>query len=528
MSSNPKDIIFEEKARQKLKKGINELADAVSVTLGPRGRNVAIASWAMPKITNDGNSVVDQIELKDDFEDMGASLAKEAASKIKDTCGDGTTTGIILLRSIVNEGMKNISSGASSILIKRGLEKALKKVLEEIDSISTKVKTDEDIKNIAMVSASSDEQIGEDIAKSFKMADGKSSITIETGKKNETEIEMKEGMEIERGYLSPYFCNNAKKMIVEMTNPKILITDKKINSIQDLLSILQNVTATGSELLIIADEIEGDALATLVINKLKNIIKVAAIKTPGFGDARKNILEDIASLSGATYISEDKGLKLKDVTIEDLGSAKKVIITKDKTLIIDGNGKDLPKRIELLEKEMEHTQDNIDKETIQKRLAKLKGGVVVIKVGSTTESDLKQKKQKYEDSLNSTKAAIEQGIVPGGGVCLLRAKEKLKDLELSEDEAIGAKVLAKALSAPIKQIISNAGLDYYLIINSILEKDTSFGFNVITEEIEDFIQSGIIDPAKVVKTSLIHAVSIAKIILLSEALIADAKEEKKK
>ncbi len=525
MSSNPKEIIFDDEAREKLKNGINKLANCVAITLGPRGRNVAISSWATPKIINDGNSVLDEIELEDDFEDMGVSLVKELATKIKESCGDGTTTAVVLLRSLVNEGMKNISAGTSAISIKRGMEKALNILLKEIESLSDKIKTDEDIKNIATVSASGDETVGKDIAESFKKSNNKATITIESSKKNETEIELVEGMEIERGYLSPYFCNNEKKMIVEMENPKILITDKKINSIQDLLPILQVVANSSNELLIIADEIEGDALATLVINNLKKTIKVAAIKTPSFGDKRKDILEDIAYLTNATFISEDKGLILKNTSFEDLGSCEKVIISKDKTLIINGHGNNLGKRINQLEKEKQNTNDKYDKSKLDERISKLKGGIVIIKVGAFSESDLKQKKQKYEDSLNSTKAAIEEGIVPGGGIALLRAKNKINELELNEEEKIGAEILQNACLAPIKQILINAGFDPHLIIQSLMEKDKNFGFNVITQQIEDFIKTGIIDPVKVVKTYLINAVSIAKLILLSEALITDAKEK---
>ena len=525
--SNPKEIIFDELAREKLKKGINELADAVAVTLGPKGRNVGISSWAMPKITNDGNSVTDEIELNDDFEDMGVQLAKQAANNIKQTSGDGTTTGIVILRSLVNEGMKNITSGASIIGIKQGLEKGLNKLLKEIDNLSNVIKTDEEIKNIATVSASFDEKIGKDIAKAFKLANKKTTITIENGNKNETQIELKEGMELERGYLSPYFCTDPKKMIVEMTNPKILITDKKINSIQDVLPILQTLAATSDELLIIADEIDRDALATLVINNLKKVIKVAAIKAPGFSEKRKDFLNDLAYFVGGTYITEDKGLILKDASLEDLGSATKIIISKENTLIINDQAKNLQKRINQLEEEIKNTKDEIDKKELEKRYAKLKGGIVIIQVGASSDSELKQKKQKYEDSLNATKAAIDDGIVPGGGVCLLRLKDTLDDIECSQDEVIGINILKKALLAPIKQLIANAGLDYHLIIDELLKQKSTFGFNVITEKIEDFIKTGIIDPAKVVKSYLVNAISIAKVILLSEALIADAKEEKK-
>ncbi|NGX64029.1 MAG: hypothetical protein KR126chlam6_01453, partial [Candidatus Anoxychlamydiales bacterium] len=496
--------------------------------LGPKGRNVALTSWANPKITNDGSSVIDEVELKDDFEDVGARLAKEAATKIKQLCGDGTTTGVVILRSIVNEGLKHIVAGVSEIHIKRGLEKALNLVLEEIDQISTKISSDEDIKNIATVSASGDAKIGSDILTSFKKAKTISSITIEDGQKNETEIEKKDGMEIERGYLSPYFCTDAKKMIVEMSNPKILITDKKINSIQDILPLLQTAASTSKELLIIADEIDSNTLATLVVNNLKQTLKVAAIKTPGFGDQKKDLLEDLAHLTGATYITKDKGLVLKDATFEDLGSSEKLVIAKDKTIFIGANGKFLQKRIDQLENEKQNLEEKHEIERLNKRIAKLTGGIVVIKVGAATETDLKEKKQKYEDSLNATKAAIAHGVVPGGGIALLRASMQLDKFSYSKEEKTGAMILKKAALAPIKQIISNAALDYHLILEELLKKDKNFGFNVLSEKIEDFLKSGIIDPVKVVKTALIHAVSSAKIILLTDAIVADAKDEKEK
>ncbi len=525
MSSNPKEIIFNERAREKLKKGINEIADVIGVTLGPKGRNVAISSWAMSKISNTASSIIDDIDLKDDFEDMGAKLAKELAQKIKLSCGDGTTTGVVLLRSIVNEGVKYIASGASSIHLKKGLEKALQKVLKRIDELSYKIKSDDDIKNIATISASGDKEIGNDIAKSFKMAENKASIAIENGNKNVTEIETKKGMQIERGYLSPYFCTDTKKMEVELINPKILITDKKINTIQDLLEILQTISSTSKELLIIADEIDSDTLATLVINKIKGIMKVAAIKTPSFGDKRKDILEDIAHLTGGTYFSEDKGLILKEAKLEQLGEAQRIVITKDKTLIIGANGKNLQKRIALLEKEKQSLTDDVDKDQIEKRITKLKGNIVVIKVGATSDSVLKEKKQKYEDSLNATKAALEDGFVVGGGIAFLRAKCALDDFsDISIAEKPGIDILKKALLAPLKQIISNAGFDYHLIIDALLKKKKTFGFNVVEEKIQDFIKAGIIDPTKVIKTSLTQAISIAKIVLLSDVLIADAKD----
>jgi len=510
-----KNIIFNAKAKEKLKKGINELADAVAITLGPKGRNVGISSWAMPKITNEGNAILNEISLKDEFENMGVILAQKAANQTKQICSDGTTTVIVLLRSIVNEAIKYISSNTNLISIIKGLEKGLKLVLEEIDNISKEV-AQNDIKNVALAS-SGDEKIANDIAYAFKKAKN-ASITIECNKKTETEIQKVEGMEIKRGYLSPYFCNTPN-MTIEMTNPKILITDKKISSIHDLLAILQTAAIKSEELLIIADDIDADTLATLVINKIKKIVKVAAIKTPGIGNRKKDYLEDMAILCSGTFISEDKGLILKNTSYEDLATAKKVIITKEKTIIINTNSKNINQRLNQLEKEKEIIKDSFEKKQIEERILKLKGGVIVIKVGAFSEIELKEKKQKYENCLNLLKAAIKQGIVPGGGIALLRASKKLNELKLDNDSQIGIKILKKATLAPIKQIISNAGLNYHLIIEKLLKKDTFYGFNVINEQIEDFFASGIIDPAIVIKTALEQAVSTAKLILLSEVLI---------
>ncbi len=523
MSSNPKDIIFDQEARNKLKKGINDIADVVSVTLGPIGRNIAIESLlGSPEITNDGNLIAKELELKDKFEDMGIYLAKQTASKIKENCGDGATTGIVLLRQIINESMKSITAGISPIVIKKGLEKALIAVLQEIDNTSIQV-TDDMIKSIASVSASGNSIIGSDIAESIKKAGKNANITIEEGKSTNTIIETSEGLEIERGYLSPYFCTNHEKQIVEMQNPLILITDKKISTIQDVLPILQTATAASKELLIIADDLDSDTLATLAINKLKGILKIAAIKTPSFGAKRKDVLEDIAILTKGTFISEDKGLILKDTTLKQLGSCEKIIITKEKTVIINGQAdkKEVHNRIFQLEKEMELEKEDYDKEQIQKRIANMQGQVAIIKIGAFTESEMKQKKQIYEDSLSSTKAAIEEGIVIGGGVCLLRAADAIDKIEISEEEKIGTQILKKACQAPIRQIIENSGYNSSIILEEIIKQDKNHGFNAKQEKVENLNEKQILDPAKVVKSSITNAVSIAKLTILSEALIAD-------
>ena len=530
MTDKAKEILFEEEAREKLLKGVNQLADVVSVTLGPRGRNVGLQSMVgVPTITNDGNSIINDIEVKDSFINMGISLAKEAADKIKDKCGDGTTTTTLLLRSLVKEGIKNISSGANPIAIKRGMEKSLSKLLEEIEKISISIKDDEDIKKVATVSASGHIEVGEKISEAIRQVGKKGVITIEEAKGIETEIEIVEGMEFDSGYLSPYFCTNAEKLTVDMENASILVTDKKINSIQDILPLLQQTSSLGSELLIIADDLEGDALSTLVINKLKGTLKVAAIKAPAFGDRRKAMLEDIAILTGASFITEDKGILLKDATVDSLGKAEKILITNEKTTIISGKDHEteIESRISQLENEKKLLTNSYDIEKVDERIAKLKGGVAVIRVGAPTEPEMKQKKQKFEDSLNSTKAAIEEGVVPGGGVCLFKCSKVLKDVNFDNfSENIGKKILISATQAPVRQIIKNSGFDSSIILEKIeMENNFNTGFNVISEKVEDLLSSGVIDPTKVIKNAIQLAVSTAGIILISEALVSDAKEE---
>ncbi len=525
--STPKELIFEEEARTKLRDGIDKLADVVGVTLGPKGRNVGLqASWGAPTITNDGNSIVKDIELKDQYCNMGVALGKEVASKMKEKCGDGTTSSILLLRALVQNGVKNIASGASPISLKRGMDKAVDAIIQQLEKAAIAIQNEEETKNIAIASASGNTFIGEMIADAVKKVGKEGVITIEEGKSTETTVEMVEGMQFDRGYLSAYFCTNPEAMRVEMSHVKILITDKKISSVQEILPILQSIATTATELLIIAEDIEGDALSTLVVNKLRGTLKVAAVKAPGFGDRRKALLEDLVILTGGTLISEETGTPLKDATVDMLGSAEKILINKDKTTIVGGKGtlQAIEARIKHIEQEIAQTTSTYDKEKLEERKAKLSGGVAVIRVGAATEPEMKQKKQMFEDSLNSTKAAIEEGIVIGGGCALLRAIDSLS-LNLSGDEAIGAQIVFKACGAPFKQIVSNAGFDSSVIFNDVISKGLYFGFNAISEKVEDLLLSGIVDPAKVVKNALRYAVSTAGVILLSEVLIGNAPED---
>lgn len=525
MSSNPKEIIFEEEARAKLATGIRKLADVVAFTLGPKGRNVGLEkSWGAPTITNDGNSIVKDISLKDTYENMGVSMAKEVAQKIKEVCGDGTTTGTILLKALVENGIKHISAGASPISIKRGIDKAIDALVKEIEKSAISVKNSTEIKNIATASASGNQEIGTIIADAIDKVGRSGVITIEEGKGTSTTIDIVEGMQFDSGYVSPYFCTNAEKLIVEMDHPEILLIDKKVNSIHELLPILQTTATSGKQLLIIAEDIEGDALSTLVVNKLRKILKVAAVKAPGFGDRRKSMLEDIAILTGATVVSEEAGIS--EITPELLGSAEKITISKEHTIIVNGSGSSekIKARIKQIDNEIAQIKSSYDKEKLEERKAKLSGGVAVISVGAATEPELKQKKQMFEDSHSSTKAALEKGIVPGGGLALLRASKAISNLKLENDEALGAKIVISACEAPIKQIITNAGFDGSIVLSEILSTKGNVGFNAISEKVEDLFAAGVIDPAKVVITCITHAGSVAGIVLISEALIADAPE----
>lgn len=523
-----KEFVFEEDARKKLLDGIDELADIVAATLGPKGRNVGLEkSWGAPIITNDGNSIVKEIELENQYEDMGVKLAKEMTAKVKEVCGDGSTTSTVLLRAIIQEGVKNITAGASPIFIKRGIDKAVEAIIADLDKTAIPVKDSEDIKNIATVSASGNEEIGEMIRDAMDKVGKGGVVTVEEGKSTETVLDLVEGMQFDRGYLSPYFCTNQEKLTVEMDSPALLLIDKKVSSIQELLPILQAVATTGKQLLIVAEDIEGDALATLVVNKLRGTLKIAAVKAPGFGDRRKAMLQDLAILTGATVVSEETGEPLKDATEAVLGSCEHLTITKDATTIVKGAGSEeaIKARIAQIENEMNAASSSYDKDKLQERSAKLSGGVAVIRVGASTEPEMKQKKQMMEDSLSSTQSAMESGIVTGGGVALLRAAAAIDALSLKGEEALGAKIVKKACQAPMRQIAFNAGLDGSVIMNQVLEQDAGFGYNVRTNQVENLIEAGVIDPAKVVKATIAHAASTAGIVLLSEALIGDAPED---
>lgn len=529
MATTPRKLIFEEEARELLLTGIRRLADVVAFTLGPKGRNVGLEkSWGAPSITNDGSSIVKDIELKDQYENMGVSMAKEVVQKIKEKCGDGTTTGTLLLRSLAEEGVKHIASGSSPIGLKRGMEKAVEAIVKEIQKTAIPIKTMEEKRNIATVSASGNREIGNMIAEAMEKIGNSGAITIEEGKGTETTLEVVEGMQFDRGYLSPYFCTNLDKMTVEMNeNPQILLIDKKVSTIHELLPILQSLAVSRKELLIIAEDIEGDALSTLVVNKLRKTLRVAAVKAPGFGDARKAMLQDIAVLTKATVISDEAGVSMKEISISALGSSQRILITKDHTVIVNGAGSEaeIQARVKQLENEISLSKNSYDKEKLEQRKAKLSGGVAVIKVGGATEPEVKQRKQMYEDSLNSAKAAQEEGIVPGGGVALLKASKVIADLKLENDEKIGAQIVAKACEAPIRQIIFNTGFDGSVVLAEIQKAKPNFGFNAQTEKVEDLMAAGVIDPAKVVKNALTYAASAAGILWISEALIGDAPEE---
>lgn len=531
MSTTPKEIIFEEEARDYLLTGIKKLADVVAFTLGPKGRNVGLEkSWGAPTITNDGASIIRDIQLPNKYENMGVAMAKEVVQKIKDKCGDGTTTGTLLLRALVEAGIKNISSGASPIGLKRGIDKAVEAIVKEIEKVAIPVKTKQEKCNVATVSASGNQEIGNLIAEAMEKVSNVGAITIEEGKTTETIIEVVKGMKFDRGYVSPYLCTNLEKMTIEMDQAQILLVDKKISNIHELLPVLQATASAGRELLIIAEDIEGDALSTLVVNKLRGTLKVSAVKAPGFGDRRKAMLQDIAVLTGATVISEEVGMSLKEIPTSALGSAEKVSITKETTTIVGGAGsaEQIKGRIKQLDNEIAQSKSSYDKEKLEERRAKLSGGVAVIRVGAATETEMKQKKQMFDDSLNSTRAALEEGIVPGGGVALLNASHAIKNLQLEGDEAVGAKIVLYACEAPIKQIAHNTGFDGSVILSEILQSPKNYGFNALTEKVEDLVAAGVIDPAKVIKNSLTHAASAAGIVLLSEALITDADEEEDK
>jgi chaperonin GroEL len=526
--SSAKELIFEEEARNKLREGVAKLAEVVGVTLGPKGRNVGIdASWGPPNITNHGNDIIKDIELKDQYANMGVAMGKEVAAKMKEKCGDGTTMSIILLHALVENGIKNIAAGSSPISIKRGMEKATDAIVKHLEDSSIEVKSDQETLNIATVSAGGNKEIGTMIADAMKKVGKEGVITIEEGQGTETSIEMVEGMQFDRGYASSYFCTNMETMTVEMNHPLILVTDKKLTAIQEILPILQAAATKAKELLIIADDIEGDALSTLVINKLRGSLKVCAVKAPGFGDRKKALLEDIAILTNSSFISEERGESLKDATEANLGTAEKIIITKENTTLINGQGEPqaIQNRINQIESEINMATSDYDKDKLLERKAKLSSGVAVIRVGAPTESEMKQRKQIFQDSLNSTKAAHEKGIVTGGCVALLRASKLIDSLKLSPQEAVGAKIVKAACIAPFKQLVSNCGFDPSVILEEVLGKQSSFGFNAQTEKVEDLLKAGVVDPAKLIIHALTYATSTAGVALLSEVLIGNAPED---
>jgi chaperonin GroEL len=522
-----KEVVFDTDARDRMLRGVNILANAVRVTLGPKGRNVIVEkSFGAPRSTKDGVTVAKEIELSDRFENLGAQLIREVASKTNDKAGDGTTTATVLAHAIVTEGLKSVAAGMNPMDLKRGVDKAVTKVVEEIKKSSKKVTTNAEIAQVGAISANGDKEVGDMIAKAMEKVGNEGVITVEEAKSLETELDVVEGMQFDRGYLSPYFITNADKMEVVLEDPLILLFEKKLSSLQALLPVLEAVVQSARPLLIVAEDIEGEALATLVVNKLRGGLRVAAVKAPGFGDRRKAMLEDIAILTGGQLISEDLGIKLENVTLDMLGKAKKVTITKDDTTIVDGSGdkKDIEARIGQIKTQIEDTTSDYDKEKLQERLAKLAGGVAVVRVGGSTEVEVKEKKDRVDDALNATRAAVEEGIVPGGGVALLKASLVLEGFKGdNDDQNAGIAIVRRALQAPIRQISENAGVEGSIVVGKVLEnKSATFGFNAQTEEYVDLISAGIIDPAKVVRTALQDASSVAGLMITTQAAIVEA------
>ena len=530
-----KDIIYGENAREKLKKGVEKLAKAVATTLGPKGGNVALdKSWGTPQVVNDGVTVAKEIDLEDKFENMGAQIVKEAASKTNDLAGDGTTTAVVLARAVVNEGLKNISAGANPMILRRGLEKATQAVVEEISKFSKKISNKEEKIQVATISAQNKE-VGELIAEAMEMVGEEGVITVDESKGFNIELEYKEGMQFDKGYLSPYFVTNPEKMESVVENPYILVTDSKISNMQDMLPLLESLMKVSKDLVIICDDVDGEALATLVVNKLRGVLNVLAIKAPGFGDNRKSSLEDISVLTGASLISEEIGKKISGITLEDLGRADRVISGKDTSTIIGGKGNEdeIKDRVKMIGNQIEKENSSYEKEKLQERLAKLSGGVAIVKVGAATEAELKELKLRVEDAVNATKAAVEEGIVPGGGIAFLRAREALKDMHLEGDEQVGVNILEKALEQPIRIIIKNTGSDDGKILAEIErrtreEGNKNIGYDVLKMDYVDMVEAGIIDPAKVARSALQNAVSAATMIITTECLVTELpkKEEK--
>lgn len=522
-----KIIKFNEDARKSLEVGVDTLADAVKITLGPKGRNVVLdRGFGAPMITNDGVTIAKEIELKDPIENLGAQIVKEVATKSNDVAGDGTTTATVLAQALIKEGLKMVASGANPVFIRRGMEVASKKVIEELTKRAKKVESNEEIAQVGAISAG-DVEIGQLIAQAMEKVGESGVITVEEARSLNTTLEVVEGMQFDNGYLSPYMVSDSERMVVEMDNPFILITDKKIANMKELLPVLEKTVETGRPMLIIAEDVEGEALATLVVNKLRGTLNVAAVKAPAFGDRRKAMLQDIAILTGGEVISEEKGIKLENADINLLGQAKKVRITKDNTVIVDGLGakEEIQARVGQIKNAIAETTSDYDKEKLQERLAKLSGGVAVIKVGAATETEMKERKLRIEDALNATKAAVEEGIVPGGGTILIQIAKDIEDFKLEGEEGLGVEIVKKALSAPLRQIVINAGIDAGVVIEKVRNSENGIGFDAAKEEYVDMVKAGIIDPAKVTRSAIQNAVSVSSVLLTTEVAVGNEKEE---
>ncbi len=524
-----KEVRFSDDARQRMFKGVNILANAVKATLGPKGRNAVLEkSFGAPTITKDGVSVAKEIELKDKFENMGAQMVKEVASNTSDEAGDGTTTATVLSQAIIREGLKAISAGRNPMDVKRGIDKAVAAAVEELKKLAKPCKDSKAIAQVGTISANSDESIGKTIADAMEKVGKEGVITVEEGSGLENELEVVEGMQFDRGYLSPYFINSQQNQTVELEKPVILLVDKKISNIRELLPLLEGVAKAGRPLVVVAEDVEGEALATLVVNNIRGIIKVAAVKAPGFGDRRKAMLQDIAILTGGTVISDEVGLSLEKATLNDLGEAKKVVVEKENTTIIDGAGKqsDIKARIESIRQQIEEATSDYDKEKLQERVAKLSGGVAVIKVGAATEVEMKEKKARVEDALHATRAAVEEGVVPGGGVALIRVQKAVEKVEASnEDQQVGVRILTRSIEEPLRQIVDNAGEDAAVVLNRVKEGKGSFGYNAATGHYGDMIELGILDPAKVTRLALQNAASVSGLLLTTEVMVAEAPKD---
>jgi len=519
-----KDIIFDERARNRVMAGVDTLANAVKVTLGPRGRNVVIEkSWGAPTVTKDGVTVAKEIELENKFENMGAQMVKEVASKTSDNAGDGTTTATVLAQSIYREGSKLVAAGHNPMELKRGIDTAVSAIIESLKKLSTPTKGKEDIAQVGTISANGDTEIGEMIAEAMRKVGKEGVITVEEAKTMTSELDVVEGMQFDRGYLSAYFVTDTERMEVVLNDAYVLIHEKKISNMKELLPVLEQVAKSGKPLLIVAEDVDGEALATLVVNKLRGTLHICAVKAPGFGDRRKEMLKDLAVLTGGQAVTEDLGLKLENLTLSDLGQAKRITVDKDNTTVVDGAGKkvDIEARVKTIRKQIDETTSDYDREKLQERLAKLVGGVAIIRVGAATEVEMKEKKARVEDALHATRAAVEEGVVPGGGVALLRAQAALESIKLNEEQAFGVSIVRRAVEEPLRQIASNAGVDGSIVVAKVKEAQGSFGFNAATLEYGDLVKAGVIDPTKVVRTALQNAASVAALLLTTEAMIAE-------